>query len=47
MFAVCRGAASRYPASSDILTPFYPCRATRVVTLHEFVLPSSMTASRI
>ncbi len=47
MFAVCRGAASRFTASSDILTIIYLRRATRVVTLHEFVLPSSMTASRL
>lgn len=47
MFAVCRGAASRYLASSDILFCATFRRATRVVTLHEYALPSSMTASRI
>lgn len=47
MFAVCRGAASRYIASSDILTISTFRRATRVVTLHEYRLPSSMTASRL
>jgi hypothetical protein len=47
MFAVCRGAASRYPASSDILTRNDLGRTTRVVTLHEYTQSSSMTASRL